>query len=317
MSTKTHTTRPGSTKGWASTWSAEEDDNADKLKSFSTVHEYLRNQLAQATVSKIVIERPAKIAYITIHTKSPYTVIGKKGENIERLCHEVSILMGAPTHISVQEPPKPELLHDKSRKEIYRALQWRLDRSGERLEHLVGVVEEVLGSDDEEDLNALEDFLSQYQKKEELELVKKLRDTSFLLDEPRVHRARLHATFQKAIRDEFQFYNQATLAEKIGGETRAALQRIRRWIERGELFSVEDGKKLIPEFLIDWETKNPHPLVAETISSFPENISGWTIAYWMCQGHELLMGLRPVDIMNESPLDYQRALRSLTNNINL
>ena len=202
---------------------------------------------------------------------------------------------------------------DNQEAAIDRALQQRISRGGERLHYLVHAVEELLSSDDESDLEALEVFIGQYQETEELELVKKLRGISFLQDEPRIHRARLHAKFQKAIRDEFQFYNQTTLAEKIGGETPAALQRIRRWIDRGELFSVDDGKKLIPEFLIDWETKLPHALVAETMASFPESTSGWTLAYWMCQGHELLMGLRPVDIMNESPDDYQRALKSLNN----
>lgn len=209
--------------------------------------------------------------------------------------------------------PAAPHIRERDKVATERALQQRMSRGGDRLRCLINAVEEILGSDDESDLKALEDFVGQYQKTEELELVKKLRDTSFLLDEPRVHRARLHAKLQKAIRDEFQFYNQATLAERIGGETRAALQRIRRWIERGELFSVEDGKKLIPEFLIDWETNLPHPLVAETISNFPENTSGWTLAYWMCQGHELLMGLRPVDIMSESPHDYQQTLKSLSN----
>jgi small subunit ribosomal protein S3 len=73
------------------------------------VRDYLQNRLSQAAVSRIQIERPAKSARITIHTARPGIVIGKKGEDIERLRREVSALMGVPTHITVAEIRKPEL----------------------------------------------------------------------------------------------------------------------------------------------------------------------------------------------------------------
>jgi small subunit ribosomal protein S3 len=73
------------------------------------VREYLHKRLAQAAVSRIQIERPAKTARITIHTARPGIVIGKKGEDIERLRREVTARMGVPTHISVAEIRKPEL----------------------------------------------------------------------------------------------------------------------------------------------------------------------------------------------------------------
>ena len=63
----------------------------------------------QAGISKILIERPAKTARVTIHTARPGVVIGKRGEDIEKLRKEVSDLMGVPAHINVTEVRKPEL----------------------------------------------------------------------------------------------------------------------------------------------------------------------------------------------------------------
>jgi small subunit ribosomal protein S3 len=101
--------RLGIAKDWNSTWYAEKGDYAEQLNSDLQVREYLQKRLAQAAVSRIQIERPAKSARITIHTARPGIVIGKKGEDIERLRREVSNLMGVPTHITVAEIRKPEL----------------------------------------------------------------------------------------------------------------------------------------------------------------------------------------------------------------
>ena len=60
-------------------------------------------------MSRIQIERPANNARITIHTARPGVVIGKKGEDIEKLRNEVTKMMGVPTHINVSEVRKPEL----------------------------------------------------------------------------------------------------------------------------------------------------------------------------------------------------------------
>ena len=111
MGQKVHPTgiRLGIAKDWNSTWYAEKGDYAEQLKSDLEVREYLQNRLSQAAVSRIQIERPAKSARITIHTARPGIVIGKKGEDIERLRREVSQLMGVPTHITVQEIRKPVL----------------------------------------------------------------------------------------------------------------------------------------------------------------------------------------------------------------
>src|SRR5690606_10995589 len=73
------------------------------------VRELLKKKLAQAGISKITIERPAKTARVTIHSARPGVVIGRKGEDIERLRKEVSQVMGVPAHINVTEVRKPEL----------------------------------------------------------------------------------------------------------------------------------------------------------------------------------------------------------------
>jgi small subunit ribosomal protein S3 len=101
--------RLGISKDWNSTWYAERGDYAEMLNSDLAVRAYLQKRLRQAAVSRIQIERPAKTARITIHTARPGIVIGKKGEDIERLRREVTALMGVPTHISVAEIRKPEL----------------------------------------------------------------------------------------------------------------------------------------------------------------------------------------------------------------
>ncbi len=101
--------RLGISKDWNSTWYAESGDYAEMLNSDLAVRKYLQKRLQQAAVSRIQIERPAKTARITIHTARPGIVIGKKGEDIERLRRDVTERMGVPTHISVAEIRKPEL----------------------------------------------------------------------------------------------------------------------------------------------------------------------------------------------------------------
>jgi len=101
--------RLGISKDWNSTWYAERGDYAEMLNSDLAVRAYLQKRLQQAAVSRIQIERPAKTARITIHTARPGIVIGKKGEDIEKLRRDVTARMGVPTHISVAEIRKPEL----------------------------------------------------------------------------------------------------------------------------------------------------------------------------------------------------------------
>ncbi|MGC1550693.1 MAG: 30S ribosomal protein S3 [Rhodanobacter sp.] len=111
MGHKVHPTgiRLGIAKDWNSKWYANKGDYAKYLAADLKVREMLRKKLAAAGISKIQIERPAKTARVTIHTARPGVVIGKKGEDIEKLRKEVSQLMGVPAHINVNEVRKPEL----------------------------------------------------------------------------------------------------------------------------------------------------------------------------------------------------------------
>jgi small subunit ribosomal protein S3 len=101
--------RLGIVKDWTSTWYADSKDYADFLNNDIEVRDFLKKKLAAASVSRIQINRPAKNAHITIHTARPGVVIGKKGEEIDRLRGEVSRRMGIPVHISIEEIRKPEL----------------------------------------------------------------------------------------------------------------------------------------------------------------------------------------------------------------
>ncbi len=111
MGQKVHPTgmRLGIIKDWTSTWYADSRNYADFLNTDLQVRAYLRKKLANASVSLIQIERPASNARIIIHTARPGIVIGKKGEDIERLRMEISKMMGVPATVSVEEIRKPEL----------------------------------------------------------------------------------------------------------------------------------------------------------------------------------------------------------------
>ena len=101
--------RLGVVKEHNSIWYAEKKDYANKLLNDIQVREFLEKRLEKASVSKIVIERPAQNARITIHTARPGIVIGKKGEDVDRLRREVSEKMGVPVHINIEEVRKPDL----------------------------------------------------------------------------------------------------------------------------------------------------------------------------------------------------------------
>ena len=111
MGHKVHPTgiRLGIAKDWNSKWFANKKQYGAFLTADLRVRELLRKKLAQAGISKILIERPANNARVTIHTARPGVVIGKRGEDIEKLRREVSDVMGVPAHINVSEVRKPEL----------------------------------------------------------------------------------------------------------------------------------------------------------------------------------------------------------------
>ena len=102
--------RLGIVKDFTSKWYANSKDYANFLNSDLEVRAYLKKRLAQASVSRIQIERTAGSATITIQTARPGLVIGKKGEDIERLRREVTQMLGLPqVHINIEEVRKPEL----------------------------------------------------------------------------------------------------------------------------------------------------------------------------------------------------------------
>ena len=111
MGHKIHPTgyRLGVVKDHTSVWYANRSAYAKNLLQDLEVRKYLEGELKQASVSRIEIERPAQNAKITIHTARPGIVIGKKGEDVEKLRNAVSQMMGVPVHINIEEVRKPEL----------------------------------------------------------------------------------------------------------------------------------------------------------------------------------------------------------------
>ena len=101
--------RLGIVKEHTSVWYADKKNYPEYLLNDLAVREYLRKRLSQASISRIDIQRPAQNARISIHTARPGIVIGKKGEDVERLRGEVAELMGVPVHINIEEIRKPEL----------------------------------------------------------------------------------------------------------------------------------------------------------------------------------------------------------------
>ena len=86
--------RLGISQDWNSTWYANNEDYADYLNDDIKVREFLRKELAHASVGRIEIHRPAKAVIITIHSARPGIVIGKKGEDVERLRRAIAPMLG-------------------------------------------------------------------------------------------------------------------------------------------------------------------------------------------------------------------------------
>ena len=101
--------RLGIVKEHTSVWYADGRTYADYLFADLKVREYLQDKLKSASVSRIDIHRPAQTARITIHTARPGIVIGKKGEDVEKLRQDLTKQMGVPVHINIEEIRKPEL----------------------------------------------------------------------------------------------------------------------------------------------------------------------------------------------------------------
>jgi small subunit ribosomal protein S3 len=100
--------RLGINRTWESRWYANRE-YADLLHEDLRVREYLFKNLQQAGLSRVVIERPAKRARVTIYTARPGVVIGKKGQDIEKLRGHLSMMTGTDVHLNVIEIRKPEI----------------------------------------------------------------------------------------------------------------------------------------------------------------------------------------------------------------
>jgi small subunit ribosomal protein S3 len=111
MGQKVHPTgiRLGITKKHTSTWYAEGKAYADNLLVDLRVREFVKKKLAAASVSRVEIERPAQTAKVTVYTARPGIVIGKKGEDVEKLRNTLTAQMGVPVQVNIEEIRKPDL----------------------------------------------------------------------------------------------------------------------------------------------------------------------------------------------------------------
>ena len=111
MGQKIHPTgfRLSISRNWSSRWYASDRDFAGMLAEDIKVREYLKAKLKNASVSRVLIERPAKNARITIFSARPGVVIGKKGEDIENLKRELGKQLGVPVAVNIEEVRKPEI----------------------------------------------------------------------------------------------------------------------------------------------------------------------------------------------------------------
>ena len=101
--------RLGIVKKHTSVWYAEGEEYANNLLVDLQVRDYVKKRLANASVSRVDIERPAKTAKVTVYTARPGIVIGKKGEDVEKLKRILSEKMGIPVQINIEEIRKPDL----------------------------------------------------------------------------------------------------------------------------------------------------------------------------------------------------------------
>jgi small subunit ribosomal protein S3 len=111
MGQKIHPTgfRLSISRNWSSRWYANNRDFAGMLAEDIKVREYLKTKLKNAAVSRILIERPAKNARITIFSARPGVVIGKKGEDIENLKRDLGKMLNVPVAVNIEEVRKPEI----------------------------------------------------------------------------------------------------------------------------------------------------------------------------------------------------------------
>ena len=111
MGQKIHPTgfRLAVTRDWSSRWYANSKNFSGMLNEDVQVRDYLKKKLKHASVGRVLIERPAKNARVTVFSARPGVVIGKKGEDIDILRAALQKIMGVPVHVSIEEIRKPEL----------------------------------------------------------------------------------------------------------------------------------------------------------------------------------------------------------------
>lgn len=111
MGQKIHPTgfRLSVTRNWSSRWYSSSKTFPQMLKEDLDVRDFLKRKLAHASVGRVVIERPAKNAQVTIYSARPGVVIGKRGEDIEQLKVDLQRRMGVPVHVTIEEIRKPEI----------------------------------------------------------------------------------------------------------------------------------------------------------------------------------------------------------------
>ena len=131
MGQKVHPTgfRLAVTRNWNARWYADDKDFGATLHEDVKVREYLKRKLKNASVGRVVIERPAKTARITIHTARPGVVIGKGGDDIAQLNADLQRLMSVPVHVGIEEIRKPEidaqLVADSIAQQLEKRIQFR------------------------------------------------------------------------------------------------------------------------------------------------------------------------------------------------
>ena len=101
--------RLGINQTWDSRWYASDENFANLLHEDISIRGYLKKRLGQAGIAKVVIERPAKKARVTIYSARPGVVIGKKGADIEKLRSKIATMTKAEVHLNIVEVRKPEI----------------------------------------------------------------------------------------------------------------------------------------------------------------------------------------------------------------
>ena len=131
MGQKIHPTgfRLAVSRDWGSRWYAGNKNYAAMLNEDIKVRGFLKKRLKNASVGRVLIERPAKNARITIYSARPGVVIGKKGEDIENLKVELHRMLGVPVHVNIEEIRKPEtdaqLIADSITQQLEKRIMFR------------------------------------------------------------------------------------------------------------------------------------------------------------------------------------------------